>query len=87
MLCPGASIVDVRCWADPVIAEWPRSGRLITAPIERVRQILPTDLPAVESGGTGIDPINYPQHGHQVRGSDAVALVFCSLSGTSRLRD
>lgn len=68
------------------ILEWPRTGRLVTAPVARLRDILPKDLRPIEAGGTTIDASNYPQHGNQVRGSDAVAFVLCSLTGKTKLR-
>lgn len=37
-------------------------------------------------GGPTTNPLNDPQHGNQVRGSDAVAFVLCSLPGKTKLR-
>lgn len=68
------------------ILEWPRTGRVVTAPVEKLREILPTDFKPVGTGGTSIDSINYPRHGIQARGSDAVAFVLCSLTGKTKLR-
>lgn len=68
------------------ILEWPRTGRVVTAPAEKLRELLPADFKPVETGGTSIDAINYPRHGIQARGSDAVAFVLCSLTGKTRLR-
>ena len=68
------------------ILEWPRASRIVTAPVDRMRELLPKDFVATDTGGTSIDGFNYDRHGDQVRGTDAVAFVLCSLTGRTRLR-
>lgn len=63
-----------------------RSGRVTTAPIQRAEDLLADKVSPVAAGGTSIDRIDYFRHGNQVRGSGAVALVFCSMSGRTRPR-
>lgn len=68
------------------ILEWPRRSRIVTAPSEKMREILSDDVHPIDAGGTSIDSYNYAKHGDQVRGSDAVAFVLCSLTGKTKLR-
>jgi serine protease Do len=63
-----------------------RSGRLTTAPMRRVREIVPSGVEHSVLGGGNIGPDDFARHGEQARRSGAVSLVFCSASGSTRPR-
>lgn len=64
-----------------------RTGRLVTAPVSRAREILSKDVSLVGSGGTTIGIDDFGEHGAHVReAAGTVSLVFCSVSGHSRPR-
>jgi hypothetical protein len=66
------------------ILEWPRRGRVVTAPMARMKDLMPDTIHAVDSGGTSIDALNFTRHGTQVRGTNAVSFVYCSLDGKTK---
>src|SRR5262249_325084 len=63
------------------VAHSARTGKIVTTPVSRVREVVPGTVPHVRIGGGSIHADNYGSIGRGVRDSGAVSLVFCSSSG------
>ncbi len=66
------------------VAHAPRTGRIITTPVSRVREVVPEAVPRIVSGGANITADNYAREGEHARTAGSIALVFCSASGETR---
>ncbi len=66
------------------VAHASRTGRIITTPVSRVREVVPEAVPHVTVGEADITGDNYGLEGDHARAAGSVALVYCSASGTTR---
>ncbi len=63
-----------------------RTGRVITTPVARVREVVPEAVPHVAAGQADINQQDYGLEGEHARTAGSVALVFCSAEGNTRPR-